>query len=1193
MKRTLAKLISLLTVVCMLGSVALQIPVSAFDGPGESVTPGGSSPAFGSIEEIVASYHNPKGRPMSCIHRALPYVGCPYPENSIPAIEACIAAGADMVELDISKTSDDKFVLSHDGSMQRCTSYSQSNSGSKAISSLTYAQTQKYYLYEYYGNQTNSSASKLITPYVNANKTIYVDENGKKYTMPTFEEALAVCRGHIMVNVDKFDSFWGDRMALYELVKDAGCLDIVVFKASSGTVTPDDLAGWFSEIKAQYGQNAQLPLFSAVTGSGGTGNDSKFVYQTAMPYIEAGATCLECGSSFNHASAQPDVQEIIGEKVRLFANALTYCNHQSSAGGAFEDTRLYCEMIAHGLNVIQCNSAVEIGEYIRTVYSDTARPVTEKINPKLFSDFTYDKTAATVNTTVQITTNGVSIANNDTLTYQNIDFGSDGITKFAVGIGNNPSGGVLSVRLDSMDNEPIAVYKFSADDGVCGETVWASLVSKVRGTHTVYLTATDTNYDKTTDQKLTNTSTKSNILITCFFGTSGNTGSSYPDTLPQHFFMKRGTDPNLPETVSVRCDNGTEKQIHVMWLPYENWDNSCKTLTEYNLASTTTLKTFKVPGLVVETGETIYAEVYLIPTPVYDAISKAVVWYDANFGVIGDENGRITQWVDRINGIPAVADTFVAEPTYDKTTSPYSVRFDGVYNGLTFASPIDLNGRSELSLMIRAKNTNATSAYDNYEANSTTAYSINQAARYTLLQFGESGGWGCVWLTAFKNAVICRLGTGVSNTRGFMKTGLSLSDFTLTTVTKSGTSEKLYSADSLIYTAAANDGTYTGAPGSVIKNTNSYAYLGYGYQGSGQNYYYNGSASDVLVFDEALTATEIANLNTYLNNKASHAYIDCSSKLTTPYSEFVSSLDADDAKGYIISAQLELGSTLSMNYVACVSNGTPYMTFTRNGKTVTVEGTFIGGSSYEFDYTGIAPQCMGDPIDAYLFAEGCDEPIDQKLGYTVKTYAENVRAVYTDPEDYGLLHTLLADLLDYGNESQLYADYRAEFPINEENWIACDRSAFNASALVNAKRSSSSTEYDSLRFTGVQLRLTYVNEILFRIKATDPAGKSVKIFVSTDGGTTFASVPESETAVSDLNKYDALTYEIRTAPITAIGSGDVYKAVLYDGDTEVQYVTYSMDSYFLASHGDALVGPLVKALSRYTKSAQNYAEQAD
>src|SRR4051794_12907483 len=44
-----------------------------------------------------------------------------HPENTIPAFEEAIRAGADFIEVDVRTTSDGKLVLQHDATVDRCT----------------------------------------------------------------------------------------------------------------------------------------------------------------------------------------------------------------------------------------------------------------------------------------------------------------------------------------------------------------------------------------------------------------------------------------------------------------------------------------------------------------------------------------------------------------------------------------------------------------------------------------------------------------------------------------------------------------------------------------------------------------------------------------------------------------------------------------------------------------------------------------------------------------------------------------------------------------------------------------------------------------------------------------------------------------------------------------------------------------
>lgn len=95
-----------------------------------------------------------------------------HPENTIPAFEAAVAAGADFFELDVRTTSDGKLVLMHDSTVDRMTN------GKGAVSALTFDEIRKLEV-----------GLKLGPEFAGTR-------------VPTFDEALAYAHGKIGVYVD-------------------------------------------------------------------------------------------------------------------------------------------------------------------------------------------------------------------------------------------------------------------------------------------------------------------------------------------------------------------------------------------------------------------------------------------------------------------------------------------------------------------------------------------------------------------------------------------------------------------------------------------------------------------------------------------------------------------------------------------------------------------------------------------------------------------------------------------------------------------------------------------------------------------------------------------------------------------------------------------------------------------------------
>jgi len=106
-----------------------------------------------------------------------------HPENTLPAFQAAIDAGADYFELDVRTTSDGRLVLMHDGTVDRTTN------GSGKVRELTFEQIRQL-----------DAGAKFAAKFA-----------GTK--VPTFEEALSLAHGKIGVYVDCKDIAPADLIA--------------------------------------------------------------------------------------------------------------------------------------------------------------------------------------------------------------------------------------------------------------------------------------------------------------------------------------------------------------------------------------------------------------------------------------------------------------------------------------------------------------------------------------------------------------------------------------------------------------------------------------------------------------------------------------------------------------------------------------------------------------------------------------------------------------------------------------------------------------------------------------------------------------------------------------------------------------------------------------------------------------------
>ena len=146
-------------------------------------------------EMIAAQIHNPNSKyvVVAC-HRG---DWRNYPENSIPAIESIIRMGADIMELDLKLTKDSVLVLSHDWTIDRCTT------GKGRVSDYTLDELKQFRLRRAHGVATDS------------------------LHICTLRESLECCKDRICVNVDQGYEYYDMVLAITE---ELGVTDQILIK---------------------------------------------------------------------------------------------------------------------------------------------------------------------------------------------------------------------------------------------------------------------------------------------------------------------------------------------------------------------------------------------------------------------------------------------------------------------------------------------------------------------------------------------------------------------------------------------------------------------------------------------------------------------------------------------------------------------------------------------------------------------------------------------------------------------------------------------------------------------------------------------------------------------------------------------------------------------------------------------------
>ena len=282
-------------------------------------------------------------------------------------------------------------------------------------------------------------------------------------------------------------------------------------------------------------------------------------------------------------------------------------------------------------------------------------------------------------------------------------------------------------------------------------------------------------------------------------------------------------------------------------------------------------------------------------------------------------------------------------------------------------------------------------------------------------------------------------------------------------------------------------------------------------------------------------------------------------------------LDAEEHIEKLTGASVNIGADLSIKYYVDLcehKDVTSYsMKFVMNGKeTVVTAYTEVDGE-YVFTFSGIAPQCMSDNIEAYLYAG--DELIDSVTEYSIKKYAEKLLASgLTDKAK-----RLVTDMLYYGAAAQEYKGY------NTENLATDGVANIGGVSTATVTETGKSVEGQSevLNFTAAGVRFDYVNKIYAKFYADDI--NSVTVTVND------VDVTDMVEALGDN------VYVIYTEAISAVNFNTSSVIVITDGENTAT-LTYSVNDYAynMANSATASEGmkKLAKALYRYGRAAANY-----
>lgn len=150
------------------------------------------------VDKLIKELNDPKSKKVLVVAHRGDWRNAP--ENSLQAFQNCIDMGVDMIELDLHMSKDSVLFIMHDGTVDRTTN------GHGKVSDLTSDELKKLRLRAGHGIVTS-------------------------HAIPTFEEVLNLCKGKILINVDKGYEYFSEA---YALMEKTGTTRQIVIKSGHG-----------------------------------------------------------------------------------------------------------------------------------------------------------------------------------------------------------------------------------------------------------------------------------------------------------------------------------------------------------------------------------------------------------------------------------------------------------------------------------------------------------------------------------------------------------------------------------------------------------------------------------------------------------------------------------------------------------------------------------------------------------------------------------------------------------------------------------------------------------------------------------------------------------------------------------------------------------------------------------------------
>ena len=244
-------------------------------------------------------------------------------ENTLPAFEAAIRCGADIVEADIRKTADGVMILYHDPSAKRLLGMP------GGVEDYTLAELRRHTLLNAIGEPSG----------------LYVN---------TLDEMLTALKGRVMINLDQC---WGFLDEVYDRVEAMGMTDQALIKSRppyGPAIAWPESREWAPSFIPVITRDEEIPLYEALPTEAKTPIVEVFAHEEQAQVLS------------------PAFVASVRERGRgLWLNALSLSQNVTLCAGHDDDLSITVSpdlgwgwLIDHGATVIQTDWAMELRNYL-------------------------------------------------------------------------------------------------------------------------------------------------------------------------------------------------------------------------------------------------------------------------------------------------------------------------------------------------------------------------------------------------------------------------------------------------------------------------------------------------------------------------------------------------------------------------------------------------------------------------------------------------------------------------------------------------------------------------------------------------------------------------------------------------------------------------------------------------------------